>query len=174
MKNILIFSLMIIILMQIVHGYGLASDYLADNTMYLAPGESREFRVELQNAEAKLKFSFELESDIAAVKDPEEFYYVGGNKTKQNVILLIEMPKNAVPGDEYSVKYSAYPLTEQGKPINLNIVLSNRFTVKVKEPPEEEKKDFNAFWFILIIGLLGFVITLIFNKNKLMTRRFSR
>ena len=152
--------------------------------MYLAPGEIKEYKVELQNNDpAEQKIKFELESDIATIKNEQEFYVVGGDKIKQNVILLIEVPKNVQIGKEYSLKYSAVPTSDAGSQISMNIKFNNDFKVIVREKEleitgnlvKDNKLNLSNFPVIIVIIIVfGMAILLIFKKNKALIRRILK
>ena len=163
---------------NLVYAFGMASSYLEDKTMYLAPGEIREYKVELQNNDpVEQKVKFELESDIATIKNEQEYYIVGGDKIKHAVILEIEVPKNVQIGKEYIVKYGAVPTSDAGTPISLNIKFSNEFTVIVREKELEinvnnNKTNFGTFSVVVILIIIfSLAILLIFKKNKALIKR---
>jgi hypothetical protein len=97
--------------------FGLASSYLKENTMRLYAGESKEYKIELQNSEEKkIRAQFVLEEGIAEVTDKKEFYMLGGDAPFAEIMLKVNAPKEAKIGDIYTVKYNAMPL------FSLNII----------------------------------------------------
>ncbi len=167
--------------LSMVNAFGMASNYLEDKTMYLAPGEIKEYKVELQNNDpVEQKIKFELQSEIATIKNKQEYYLVGGDKIKQDVILIIEAPKNVQIGKEYVVKYSAVPITDSGKPINLNIKFNNEFKVIIRKKDvklnlENEKNNFGKIPVSVILVLIFLLaVLLIFKKNKALIKRILK
>lgn len=182
--RIFIFLSIFLVSINLVYGFGMASTYIENGIMYLAPGEIKEYKVELQNNDpVEQNIKFELESDIATIKNEQEFYVVGGDKIKQNVILVIEVPKNVQIGKEYTVKYSAVPTSDTGSQISLNIKFSKDFKVIVREKELEITGDLvkdNKFNFgkipvvLILILIFSLAILLIFKKNKALIRRILK
>ncbi len=170
--------LFLIILLPSALGYGLASSYLEDDTMVLLPGEIREYQVELQNNDkTEVEFSFVLDSEIVTIKNPQETYLVGGDNPIKKLTLIVEVPENAPPGEEYIVSYSATPLKFSDKTISLNIEFNDQFTVLVKEseissPIENKTIEYSILIVILIIFLVSLI--LVFRKNNLLSQRFLK
>jgi len=174
----LVYLILSVSLINFVYSYGLASSYLDNNVMILKPGEEREYRVEIQNTKGEMmKVHFNFESDIAYVKNPKEYYEVGGDKPSEEIIIIVKMPADAKPGDEYYVKYSTVPMTQADSGVGLNIVLNNEFKVigKFTGIPEEPKEKGTKFMLYgLIIAVSIAVVLLIYRKNKLLTSRYLR
>lgn len=179
MKKIIYFLILLSLAFPCVHGYGIASGYLENNTMLLSPGESREHIIELQNSDnIPLKMNFFLDSDIASVIDPQEYYLVGNMTPIRQITVLIKIPEDAKPGDEYVIKYWTTPFSDSNKSINLNIQLSNSFKVLVKEPEENpEKKKFylpNLLIPVSIGIIFIFILVILFRKNRLLSKKIFR
>ena len=179
--RIFIFLSFFLVSLNLVYGFGMASTYIENGIMYLAPGEIKEYKVELQNNDPnEQNIKFELESDIATIKNEQEFYVVGGDKIRQNVILIIEVPKNVQIGKEYSVKYSAVPTSDTGSQISMSIKFSNEFNVIVREKELEinvtdKKINFGKFPVVIILIIIfSLAILLIFKKNKALIKRILK
>jgi hypothetical protein len=173
----------LIVFSSFAYGYGMASSYLANNTLYLTPGESKEYSVELQNKDpTELKFVFQLDSDIASVIDKQEYYLIGNSSVVKEIKIKIDMPKAALPGEEFIVRYSTYPLSSENSQISLNVKLSHDIKVIAITKTKEEKNSNNRGiisvlaipLLIIIIIIIIFVAFRLFNKSKslLSGRRF--
>jgi len=174
-----LYVVLLLLALSFAHGFGMASSYLEDKTMLLAPGEVREYKIELQNNDPNAKkVKFDLISDIATIKNEQEFYLVGGDNIKETVTLVIKIPGNVQIGKEYSVKYSAVPTSDSGTPISLNIKFNNEFKVVVseKELEVEEKKSNLGNFPVIIILIVVFLaaILLIFKKNRALIKRILK
>jgi len=164
-----------------VTGFGIAAVPPENNTMFLSPGETKEYKVELQNNDAsELKIKFFLDSKIASVADEREYYVVGNKTPFVEITLLIKIPDTAKKGEIYTVKYAAQPFSSgDNSPISLNIRLSREFNVVVKETEiEKETKNYDSFptFPIIIAIIIIFVILfiLITRKNNLLRKRFLK
>jgi hypothetical protein len=166
---------------NIVNGFGLASSYLENNTMFLSPGKTQEYKVELQNNDnSEIKVKFRLESEIAKVLDEKEYYIVGGENKVKVITLLIKVPENSNPGEEYTVKYSAVPISvSNNRAINLNIKFNKEFKVVVNptldNQPVKKRSYLGSYaGTIIIIALFIIAVLLIFRKNRLLSRKMFR
>ncbi|MBN2367913.1 hypothetical protein JXC34_02765 [Candidatus Woesearchaeota archaeon] len=173
-KQIAIMFFFMLIFSSTAHSYGMASEFLEDNTMVLNPGESKEYNIELQNVDqSELTFNFLLESKIAELKENFSEVTIGKDKPFQTISLVIKVPEDAKPGDQYSVRYSAVPVSVSDGPINLNIKLNNEFKVIV--PVDNELSSLPEY-FRIFSGflLLTIIILVIFRKNKLLSGRLFK
>ena len=99
--SLFLFITVFITILNKAEAYGMASSYLLDKTMYLYPGESAEYKVELQNNEEnEIRIIFNLESEIAQVIDNREFYIVGDNIRTVPIAISIKMPEKSSKVDE--------------------------------------------------------------------------
>ena len=170
-----IFALLfcLIVFSSAVAGYGMASEFLENNVMILHPGETKEYRIELQNTEdADMRFRFNLESDIARIKDNQTEYVVGKGKPFQSIAMIISMPEDAKPGEEHFVRYSAVPVSESEGPVRLNVKLNNEFRVVV--PGQKDSFGPNYPGIVTIIFLMLIIIVVMFRKNSVVSKRFLR
>ena len=179
MRKILVF-LIFLCFVPSAHSFGLASSYLKNRTMLLYPGESRDYTVEIQNnAESEMRFSLKLNSDIARLIEPRDFYMVGGENKIIPVAIKITVPTKAKINQEFSVHYTLSPVSESGGQIGINIEFSDQFKVVVVEkpvvapitPPPKKFPYITVFSIILSIIALIVVIILVFKKNKRLSER---
>jgi hypothetical protein len=173
----LVFFLLLALTAQDASSFGLASSYLENNTMILFPGETREYKVELQNVDSsEIRAKFVLESNITKVIDEKEFYIVGNKTQVLPIMLSITAPESAKPGETFEVRYGAYPLGSQDSQVSLNIRFNRAFTVRIEgEPQIKDTGSRNlVFPLVLIVGILlilGIVITLIEKKSSMLSKK---
>jgi hypothetical protein len=160
-----------------VNAFGIASPYLENNEMSVSPGESKDYKIELQNVDPiEIKVKFFLESNITKIVDEKEFYFVGNKTPIKEVILRVTLPENAKPGEEFKVKYGAYPLSSSDAPVSLSIRLNKEFTVKtIGEIQERSTKKESLIYPVAIITVilvtLSVVITLLLRKSHIYSKK---
>ena len=159
------------------NAFGIASPYLENNEMILSPGESKDYRIEIQNVDlVEIKVKFFLESNITQIVDEKEFYLVGNKTQVQEIFLRVRVPENAKPGEEFKVKYGAYPLSSSDAPVSLSIRLNKEFTVKtIGETENKNSKKESLIYPVIIITIilitLSVVITLILRKSHIYSKK---
>jgi hypothetical protein len=160
-----------------VNAFGIASPYLENNEMTLSPGESRDYKIEIQNVDpSEIKVKFFLESNITRMVDEKEYFLVGNKTPIQEIVLRVTLPENAKPGEEFKIKYGAYPLSSSDAPVSLSIRLNKEFTVKtIGEMQERSTKKESLIYTTAIITLilitLSIVITLLLRKSHIYSKK---
>jgi hypothetical protein len=166
--------LLLIMLVPSASALGMASSYLPNKTMYLNPGMEREYKIELQNNDDSIvRFSLEVEGPFVSVIDQKEEYVVGRDKPVQEVVFLIDVPKDAQTG-EYEIRYWAVPQVDSENPIGLNLKFNDRFSVVVEgeyegEEIAEEKKSGMQLLILIIMGLA--LAGVIFKRSRKLTEK---
>jgi|GEM_PF-3675498 len=119
--------------------FGVAANYLKDDTMTVAPGESRDYSLEIQNAQSSpIDAVVSVESTVATVVNQQPTYRVGGDTPTTAVVLRISVPKDATVGASYPVRYTVTPASVAGEQAPINLKFSGGFTVKVGTSSEQK------------------------------------
>lgn len=141
-KTLSVILLFIIILSFSVNAFGIGSKWWKGNPLIVQPGETREVSLWLQN----------LGDDATDVtvqiilQDGEEIAEILGDKTvkvpkgvkDQEVKLLVRIPKDAQPGDEWGIITSFRQIGNEGdSPVQINSGITHVFGVNVPKPPKE-------------------------------------
>jgi hypothetical protein len=175
---------------SLAHAFGMASSYLENNTMYLAPDEQRDFSIEIQNVDdTPIKAIIKVESAIAHIEDEQGYYLVGGEYgPTKDITLVVRAPENATPGQEYTVKYSAYPEQENNSSISLNVRLSRQIRVIISpliasaESPvtgevrraEQNMDDYLVLLIPFVLAPLLIIILLFYSKSMAKIRKILK
>ncbi len=171
-KNLSILFILILILnCFLVNAAGVSSRYSKNYPLKLAPGESKEFSLNIQNMVGgqDLKFKAEISQgkEIAEITDESKEYFVPFGKSDIKVNLKVNAPKKP-DKKEYDVTIKFYPIsaTENQGMVQIATGLRNQFTVQITEPKEIETKKLqetksNSVWWVILISLISIIILIL-------------
>ena len=173
-KSFLLIGILTIMLCSLVSAFGYSSPYDEANALKIAPGGSEDIVVRIKSSpnEGDLVIKAELVNDagIAKLIDRNLEYSVSpGLETDGIVNIRIEIPQEAVVGQEYDVnfKFSDITPSDDSGTITFTTTVSGGIKV-IAEGEVVEAESMNLTWIILGIVLIIIVIAFIwfFVKNK--------
>jgi len=141
MKNIKIitFAILILTLALYVKAAGVSSEYYNGNPLVMAPGETKDIQLELQNGVGSeniyLKGAVTEGNNFAKLIDQDTTYYVPlGSKIKVNV--RVSLPSDIQPG-EYKFIASFVTVTpgETSSNVRLGVGIDKIVPIRVNAPP---------------------------------------
>ena len=133
-KRAILFLFVYFLLLCKVNALGMATDYVPDNTILLAKGESKLHRINLQNPDDEsMKVRFELhETEIAKITGDENVFVLPPKNFDKNIYINITIPKNAKTGEEFIVGYSLISSPDQGSGfLGMGARVNGKVNVKV-------------------------------------------
>ncbi len=116
-----------------VFGFGLASDFLANDILELAPGAEYDYYINLQNGQSGSLFvniTVTSDNNIARLNSTNSVFEVPEKTYDVQIPLHISIPWYASEGKIFDVSYIAKPVTASGG-LSFTVVLSRGFKVKV-------------------------------------------
>lgn len=170
--KILLISVLLVILMSAgVHSFGIAFQYMDNNTIELYPGQNYMFELEIQNTEDKSeKVEVSLDSSIATLVGGP-ILNVPGKTYDTHVYFNITIPENAQYGDVYNINYLVAPASSDGEgQIPIAVKYDRAFKIRVveqekaveeQEPVEIPSKGFSIPTWIYIPGLIIVIIVVL-------------
>lgn len=153
MKKWWLLFVALILALPVVFGFGLASDYLNNNTLLLAPGAQYEYRINIQNPLPEpISVNLLLKDDegIASFNKTDNVFDIPARSYDLQIPLFISIPWYIREGKIYEISYSASPLESSLGGIGFGISLSRSFSVRVSNDGFvsrgilAEKKDFST------------------------------
>ena len=119
-----------------VMAMGIASDFLEQDTMRLAPGETRLYGIRLQNPEPKdVWVRAGVESEIAQLVNPQERYLLKAGSYANALSIEVRAPEDAA-GTRFIVGYWMQPESEGGN-VPIAVRIERSFTVQIGESLQE-------------------------------------
>lgn len=168
-------------------GLGLSYDYLDNNTLKLAPGESNFYKLTLQNEEDKtIAVAIELDSTIATlVGDPA---ITLEPKTYDNFVYFnVTAPSSAEPGTEYTIRYIISPKSDAKGQVPFNVKYDRSFKALVSASQQSTTQIpgdigqvqrhhlFNSTEMtILLVLFIAALLVLVWKKSKGLSKRFIK
>ena len=161
-----------------VAAVGVSSPYWKEHPLVLAPGQSSEFDMDLQNLvggdDFIMKVSITGGEEIASIVGDTEYDLKAGTISKVRV--RVEAPVDAAEGDTYLVTLAFQTVTSgEGGGLQLGLAIEKSFKVDVEIPMEEKEEEtaqaqpaFNATYVgvVVIIAILVLLWWLLQRKNK--------
>lgn len=176
--------LLIILLLSVlpIVNAGVSSPYWNDNPLIMAPGETKNVALILQNMvgdqDLVLKAELEEGSEIATLIDSNLEYLVPLGKKDIKVNLRISIPENTPIDTEYNIITSFREVkAEKAGMVHLGTRIDKAFPVIVKAPPQpilEEKPITITNTTLLIILIIIIVIGYFILKKKKEPLPFKR
>lgn len=136
MKKWWFLFVILIFLAPVALGFGLASDYLKDHILLLAPGANYEYRINIQNSLPEpISANVFLKDDngIASFNKTDNLFEIPARSYDTQIPLYISIPWYASEGKIYDISYSAAPVASPAGGIGFGISLSRSFSVKVSK-----------------------------------------
>lgn len=118
-----------------VFGFGLASDFLVNDILELAPGAEYDYYVNIQNGQMGSLFvnlSVTSDNDIVRLNSSQSVFEIPERTYDLQIPLHISVPWYASEGKTFDVSYVAKPVTASGG-LSFTVVLSRGFKVKVSK-----------------------------------------
>jgi len=151
-----------------IAAFAISSDYWSGNPLKLAPGESKEFSLILQNvagtSDIKLKITVVEGKNVLQLMDSKTLYTVPAGE-KINVNFRATMPIDAKSGDRYTAKidFAEVKDTSQGE-FGFGTAIGQNFEI-ITLP---EKTPFNRTIIIYFIGGIAVLLIVILTLKKVM------
>ena len=165
-----------------VNAAGVSSPYWDENPMYVHSGDIKEFSYLLQNMvgneDIKMQVSLEVDSGIMQFAENKSIYDVPLRSSDVPVKMIVTIPENAKPGDEWEVgvRFTTVSSNTEGKAVVIGSAFSKGFKIIVEEPKPEEVsggavKDLlssKELSFIILLAVLIILVLVVkyFYKKK--------
>lgn len=162
-------GLIILICIGNIFAFAVSSDYWSGNSLKLAPGESKEFSLILQNlvgtSDIKLKAGVVSGSEVLRILDSSDIYLVPAGE-KRNVNLRASIPIDAEPGQVYKAKIDFSEIKDSSKgEFGFGTAIGQSFDIVVL--PKTSWLENNSIVLYLVIGIAVLLIV-IFTLRKIM------
>jgi uncharacterized membrane protein len=175
--------LIFLLLIPLVNAWGVTTYYEDKSPLVMAPGETKDVYLELQNMDGNKDVTLKAEmaqgSEIATFIDPSREYLVPVGRKDIKVNIRVKIPENAPLDNKYNivVLFKESPKIEEGKMLQIagavgtsipiviiNLLLENPAPAVVNV--KENKIPINSLLavVIIIIVIIGFII--IFRKKN--------
>lgn len=135
MQKMVVFMIGCMLFAPFVFGFGLASDFLKNDILELAPGAEYEYHINIQNGQPGpifVNITVTSDSSIASLNSDSSVFEIPAKNYDTQIPLRIAIPWYAYEGQTFGVSYTAAPVTGGGG-LSLTIVLSRNFNVKVSK-----------------------------------------
>jgi len=167
--KLLILSILVAILLSSgAYSFGIAFEYMDNNTLFLYPGQTYMFKLVVQNTKDESeRVRVSLDSSIATLVGGPELD-VPGKSYDTHLFFNITIPEQAQLGDLYNINYLVSPVGSGEGQIPVSVNYDRVFKVKVVKKPEgaEEQQPLELSekqkipgW-ALIIGLIIIITVL--------------
>jgi len=171
-KEILV-GLIVLICISNVVAFAVSSDYWSGNSLRLAPGETKEFSLILQNlvgtSDLKLRAVVTSGSSVLRLADSNDIYIVPAGE-KKNVNLIASIPSDSQPGQVYNVKVDFSEITESsGGEFRLGTAIGQSFDIIVL--PEKTEESNNSVILYVVAGAALLVIVVAFILVRVIKRK---
>ena len=142
MKKIILFGMAILLLCPLVSAFGVTAPYWSSNPLVLAPGESKDVSLLLQNMIGDKDVTLMAElvdgDGVASVTDSNLKYLIPFGTKDTKVNLNIRVPEGASEGTKYFVTLGFKQVTESsGEMVQMASGLQKTIPVVVQEPVVE-------------------------------------
>ena len=139
--KILSYLFLIILVSTSVQAFGIAYEYMEDNSLFLYPGQSYMFKLEVQNTKDEGEtVNISLSSAIATLVGGPELD-VPGKTYNRHVFFNITVPEDAQNGDIYNIKYMVSPVGKGEGQVPLAVTYTRKFQVTVVPEPVEPVEE---------------------------------
>jgi hypothetical protein len=170
-----VFSFLVVALSSFVLGFGVASEYSADNPLEVYPGQSVDTFFSVQNVlddavDTRVEGSVIQGAEIARLLGSLDFDLDAGQEVIVNI--RIEVSEDVTIGTEYTVEalFEQVPSGETGETVGFFSNVAKDFRVVVIAMPEgaeEESSGGGNFWvWVILIVVLVLIIWIIMKWAK--------
>ena len=177
LTKIILSIILLITLVYNVSAFGISSPYWDENPLYVNPGESKEVVMVLQNmvGNEDITAIAELNSgkEIATLLDKSTTYNIPLGNSNVPISLLIKVPENAKPGQEWQVGVSVKTVAPDTGGVSIGTGVSKGFKVIVKEEPKTTGSVLNIAGglepltgFLVLIAILIIFVLIIKHLHK--------
>jgi len=175
--------LIFLLLIPLVNAWGVTTYYEDKSPLVMAPGETKDVYLELQNMDGNKDVTLKAEmaqgSEIATFIDPSREYLVPVGRKDIKVNIRVKIPENAPLDNKYNivVLFKESPKIEEGKMLQIAGAVGTSIPIVIKSATEnpapavvnvkENKIPINSLLLavvIIIIVIIGFII--IFRKKN--------
>jgi len=176
-KEILV-GLMVLICIGNVAAFAISSDYWSQYPLRMAPGETKEFSLILQNlvgtSDLKLKAVVSTGSSVLRLADSSDIYIVPAGE-KKNVDLIASVPADSKPGQIYNVKVDFSEITDSSSgEFRLGTAIGQGFDIVIL-PGVVEELNKNLILYIaagaILLAVIIFILLRILKKKSKKKRR---
>lgn len=187
--KIILLNLIILILLHSVYSAGVSSPYSETIPLVMAPGQTYEFYLELQNmvGNEDLKFTAKINSgsEFLEITDTEKEYLVPVGRKDIKVNVKVTLPEDTEEGDyDLSLEFKMVPLIQEGgSMVNLDQGVVMNFPLQVEEgatlpgqqvssevslpsPEEQPAGKGNLWWVVALVIVLVIIVALLIRKKK--------
>lgn len=175
-----------VLLASFISAFGVSSHYWGDNPLKLAPGESKEVVLGLQNMVGGEDLTLEAmvtndEGIIASIADEKSIYSVPFGTKDREILVNVSVPGDAEAGKIYKVIVSLRQISTEGggmlqitggvtSTIPVQIVSFEESHKRVEEPPRIARQNGNLL-IISTIVLLVVALTIFFVARRKIGRK---
>lgn len=164
------FIFITLLTLSFASAYGVSSPYWKGNPLRIAPGDTKEVSITLQNMDAKdIKINAEITrgSDIASIQKNE--YIVPAGTKNTEILVTVKIPEDVKLNEEYEITISSKEInsgTTGG--VALGVAFETTFEVIVSDVEKVNKENPLFLWLIgaLIIIALFSVYFIKIKKRK--------
>ena len=167
------FLIALLLLSPLASAFGVTAPYWDIKPLLMSPGESIDFALILQNMDGTedvvLKAELVGGAEIATLVDEELEYLVPLGRKDINVNLRAEIPEDAPPGKEYTIRvlFKEISTAEEGMVQMVGGIGKNiPVIVKSEEVLPEEEKGFPTAMVVLLLVIVVILWYIIFKKKK--------
>ena len=174
MKVMAMLSLAILGMMSFASAFGVANLYYGGNPLKLAPGESSDVLLNLQNMVGDQDMTVSLKvsqgSDIASTSDA--LYTIKKGTSDTFATVQVKVPSDAQIGATYNVGVMVSPVNQNsGGMISVGTAIESSFPVEVVAPKNVEKpavlsSSTMAVIAVIIVLIVLWILFSLMNKKK--------
>lgn len=159
----------ILMIIPLVNAFGVSTPFWGEHQLVMAPGETKDAYVELQNMvgdeDITLKAEITKGSEIATLIDPSTEYLIPSGTRDVKVNIQVTMPKNVPLESTYNIEVSFKQVTEaQGGMMQMagGVGTTIPVIVKLPTPPTGQAIKENEWNNKASIAVLTLLIALLF------------
>lgn len=173
------FLIALLLLSSLASAFGVTTPYWDTKPLVMSPGESIDFALRLQNMDGTEDVTLKAElvggAEIATLTDKELEYLVPLGKKGIKVNLRAEIPEDALPGKEYTIRVSFKEIStaEEGMVQmvggigkSIPVIVKPEEVLPEEEAPEEEEKGFPTAMVVLLLVIVVILWYILFKKKK--------
>jgi len=167
-KNILLSTIFIVLLISLTSAFGVSSPYWEENPLVVERGGTETVNINIQNmvGDKDIKVKAELLSGSEITSLEEDTFLVQAGTSDTLVPLIVKMPKDAVPGENNSIKVEFKTIQEDAKGISMGTGMTVAFNVIAGEAVAETSSKTITVVIIAAIVLIIIIWVILKNRKK--------
>ncbi len=181
-KTLIYVFIALFIISPMAYAFGVSAEYDTNRKLQLLPGQSKEFKVYLQNMagpkeDIKLRATVNSDENVAEVADSSNLYDVPFGRKDVIATIRVKVPEDAKLGTKYNINITFKQVSDTDNEmlkmtgaikVNVPVYVENPEQQKpVAEPKSEQKLNFGSYMVIAVIVLvMGIVGYFLYKKKK--------